>query len=75
MSDRALAIVLNAVLTSVPRVVTATTQIAAIKPTRHSVFNQSRALVIVAEPIDYATDGRDPFLSVELTRFGGHPFT
>ena len=30
---------------------------------KHSVFNQSRALVIVAEPIDYATDGRDPFLS------------
>lgn len=33
MPDRALAIVLNAVLTSVPRVVTATTQITAIKPT------------------------------------------
>ena len=33
MPDRALAILLNAVLTSVPRVVTATTQITAIKPT------------------------------------------
>ena len=33
MPDRALAIVLSAVLTSVPRVVTATTQITAIKPT------------------------------------------
>ena len=68
MPDRALAIVLNAVLTSVPRVVTATTQITAIKAYKHSVFTQSRALVIVAEPIDYATDGRDPFLSASNTK-------
>ena len=47
--ERALAIVLNAVLTSVPRVVTATTQITAIKPTSmpYSTKAMARAMSAV----------------------------
>jgi len=43
---------LKAVLISVPRFVTAATQITAIRPTSITVFDQDRTLIIAAEPID-----------------------
>ena len=63
MPDRALAIVLN----SVPKGCHGHDTDHRDQAYKHSVFNQSRALAIVAEPIDYATDGRDPLLSASNT--------